>query len=138
MKRKPEKLSTIKNRLRKLRDGLARRRDENKCQHGNKPCCTKTDKKGRTILHVSHIYPVGLYPHMEFELDNVKLLCFFCHFFWWHKSPIDASNWIADYLSAQRYRKLLIMANNPVEVTREYLYEQETKLNLLKDACDKS
>lgn len=127
-KPKLEKISTIKNRLKKLRDGIVRARDENKCQKGDRPCCTKKDRRGKTILHVSHIYPVGLYPSLEFDPDNCKLLCYWHHFRWWHIDPIDACLWIFDYLRKDRADRLIQQALDPIEVSREFLYEVEADL----------
>ena len=125
---KQEKLSTIKNRLKKLVDFVVRTRDENKCQKGGEPFCLKTNKNGKVILHASHIFPVGLFPWMRYDPDNIKLLCYYHHFRWWHVSIIDAAFWIAQYLKGDRAHILLERSKNKVEMTRDELYNIEANL----------
>jgi hypothetical protein len=132
-KPKLEKITRIKNRLRKLRDQIVRARDENRCQRGDRPCCTKRDSRGKTILHVSHIYPVGLYPWLEFDPDNCKLLCFWCHFRWWHIDIIGAAFWVASYLRGDRAHDIIRGAAHPIVVDRDFLYEKEAELLMYVD-----
>ena len=127
-KPKQEKISTIKNRLKKLVSTVVRTRDNGVCQKGNLPCCLKTNKRGKVILHCSHIFPVGLFPWMQFVSDNVKLLCYWHHFRWWHVSIVDAAKWISSYLSKDRYNKLIAMSLDKVDMGRDSLYIMEANL----------
>lgn len=123
-KPKLEKMSTIKNRMKKLVDQIVRCRDNGKCQKNVRPCCPRA-----TVLHSSHIYPVGVYPWMRFEPYNIKLLCYYCHFRWWHVDIITAAEWIHCYLAKDRWDYLSEMSRRlPMEITREDLYEQEAQL----------
>lgn len=35
----------------------------------------------------------------------MKLLCYYCHFFWWHKNPLEAKDWFVKKFP-DRYKKL--------------------------------
>lgn len=61
-------------------------------------------------LHTSHIYSQGKYRKMAFELDNVKTLCMRHHLYWWHKNPIEATEWIKTTLSQSRLDRLKELA----------------------------
>lgn len=41
-------------------------------------CCGATRKTG-AILHVDHIKPRSLYPNLEFEINNLQILCSDCN-----------------------------------------------------------
>ena len=69
---------------------------------------------------MSHIYPVGKYRKMQFELDNVKTLCQRHHLYWWHKNPIEASAWIETKLSKRRLAKLKKMSNTIIKAPLDY------------------
>jgi hypothetical protein len=69
-----------------------------------------------------------MYPWLEFDPDNCKLLCFWHHFRWWHIDIIGAAFWIAAYLREDRENRIIMGANTPVEVTRDFLYEKEAEL----------
>lgn len=64
-----------------------------------------------TYLQLSHIYPKGKHRKMEFEPENVKLLCRGCHLYWWHKSPIEAWRWLETVLPKDRIKRLDFRAN---------------------------
>lgn len=82
--------------LRKLQHEATILRDGEKClKCGN----TKT-------LCASHIYPKGTHRKMEFDPDNTKTLCYRCHMHWWHKSPIEAWEWIRETLPKERLDRL--------------------------------
>lgn len=70
--------------------------------------CGKT-----TYLQMSHIYPKGKYPWMRFELDNVLCQCRFCHLYIWHRSPIDAYEWLHKTIPMKRLNKLRMLAQSP-------------------------
>ena len=79
--------------------------------------CLKCGK--RSQLHMSHIYPKGRYRCMEFNPDNLKLLCVGCHLFWWHKNPIEASEWIKTALTPQRLKRLRRLSLETIKVDAE-------------------
>ena len=71
--------------------------------------CLKCGKTNN--LHASHIYPRGKYPKMQFDIDNVKVLCLGCHLYWWHKHPIEAKDWAIKALGSKRLNSLKKRAN---------------------------
>lgn len=58
---------------------------------GNGSCCLcgATAKDG-IKLHVDHIKPKSLYPHLEYELNNLQVLCEICNV---GKSNKDDTDW---------------------------------------------
>lgn len=47
-------------------------------------------------MHGSHIYPEGTYVSMSADVDNILCLCYWCHFQWWHKNPLEAAKWFKE------------------------------------------
>ncbi len=95
------KLTTYqKNVLHKLMKDLLILRDGEKCLR-----CNKTER-----LQMSHIYPKGHYRRMEFDPDNLKLLCVGCHLYWWHKEPMMAHAWLESRVPKERIDKLKMRA----------------------------
>jgi 5-methylcytosine-specific restriction endonuclease McrA len=82
------------------------KRDGEKCLR-----CGRTD-----TLAMSHIYPKGRHRSMEYDVDNIKFLCFSCHLCWWHKSPIEAWEWLRETLPKKRLERLKLMANTTNKV----------------------
>lgn len=82
--------------LRKLQRQACLARDNNCCLR-----CGKTDR-----LCASHIYPKGKYRKLEFNPENVKTLCFSCHIMWWHKHPLEASEWLKTAIPELRLKRL--------------------------------
>lgn len=72
-------------------------------------CCLRCGKTH--ILHASHIYPRGKYRKMQYDTDNVKVLCLGCHLYWWHKHPIEASEWLETAIDKNRLNRLKKKAN---------------------------
>ena len=89
---KPKERKELNALLRKL----VIKRDKEECLR-----CGNTDK-----LHMSHIYPKGTYRRMEYDPDNLKLLCFRCHFYFWHRNPIEAKEWLDTVLTPERSQRL--------------------------------
>tara|TARA_Y100000310_G_C20505790_1_gene726343 strand:- start:80 stop:436 length:357 start_codon:yes stop_codon:yes gene_type:complete len=81
-------------------------------------CCLKCGKSDR--LHASHIYPKGLYPKMQFDVENVKVLCHKHHLYWWHRHPIEADEWIKKTLDKGRLRRLKKKANTINKTPLDY------------------
>ena len=88
MPRKPKK-KTIKNKLRKLVHEIVKHRDGNICQKCGQYC------EGRNA-HPSHVIPVSKSRLLQFDVTNIKVLCFRCHIMWWHKEPTDAGDWFKE------------------------------------------
>tara|TARA_R110002167_G_scaffold117312_1_gene293210 strand:+ start:108 stop:467 length:360 start_codon:yes stop_codon:yes gene_type:complete len=72
-------------------------------------CCLRCGKT--TALQASHIYPKGKFPKMQFNTENVKILCLGCHLYWWHKHPIEAKEWAQKTLGGVRLNKLKKQSN---------------------------
>lgn len=49
-----------------------------------------------TQVYVSHILPKGTYPRLRYVELNVLLLCYHCHFYRWHKSPLEAHKFLEE------------------------------------------
>ena len=63
----------------------------------DKLICQKCGKKVEGMnAHGSHIYPEGTYTSMSADSDNILTLCYYCHFYFWHKNPIEASAWFKE------------------------------------------
>jgi len=72
-------------------------------------CCLRCGKT--TTLQASHIYPKGKFPKMQFNPENVKILCVGCHLYWWHKHPIEAHKWAEKTLGKVRLNRLKKQSN---------------------------
>ena len=68
--------------------------------------CQKCGRqKGEWKIHGSHVFPEGRYVSMSADVENIKALCYSCHFQWWHKNPIESSEWFKKQFP-ERYRNL--------------------------------
>lgn len=85
-------------------------RDKNRCLR-----CGKTE-----TLQMSHIYPKGRYRKLEFDLDNVKTLCFGCHIGFWHKNPIEAKFWLDMVVPEDRLKRLRLRSQTSGDGMRNY------------------
>ena len=88
-------------------------------------CCLRCGKSDR--LHASHIYPRGKYPKMQFNLENVKVLCVGCHLYWWHKHPIEAREWAEKTLGEPLLNRLKKQANT---INKELWNYKDIKLDI--------
>lgn len=79
----------------------------------DKDICQKCEKPGNA-LHCSHVYPEGTYHGMSAEPLNMKLLCYYCHFFWWHKNPLEAKDWFVKKFP-DRYKKLKELSRKTIK-----------------------
>lgn len=77
--------------------------------------CGTTEK-----LQGSHIWPKGHYRKLEFDSDNIIFLCYRCHFYFWHKSPLAAAEWIKTVIPLERYNRLKLRAYVTGEGSRDY------------------
>ena len=80
--------------------------------------CLHCGKQG--ILSMSHIFSKGSHRSMEFDEDNIIFLCYRCHIHFWHKSPIEASEWIKSVLPKEQYQRIYLRANTVQKGTRNY------------------
>ena len=48
---------------------------------------------------------------MQFDPENVKILCVGCHLYWWHKHPIEAKEWAEKTLGRARLNRLKKQSN---------------------------
>lgn len=107
------------NRMRRLLSECVKLRDK-KCVR-----CGKEDGK----LDCSHIFPKGRFSSMQFELENVKLLCFNCHRNFWHLNPVLANDWVRKWMGSEKYENLKETANTQnVLINRGWLDSKETEL----------
>lgn len=102
-----------RNKLKKLLREAMLSRDEYTCCRAGEDSCGGP-------LHTSHIFPVGKFKKMEFEIENVATLCQRHHLYWWHKNPIEASDWIHNYLPEERMDNLYRLARRKEKVILDY------------------
>jgi 5-methylcytosine-specific restriction endonuclease McrA len=100
--------------------------------------CEKCDKYVEgPDAHTSHVVAKDNgASHRRFDLMNVSLLCKRCHLYWWHKSPLDASDWYKDkfpnryeYLSKYRGGKPAKISTGEMEELVEEYTEKLKELN---------
>jgi len=89
-------------------------------------------KSGKTEnLNPSHIYPKGRYIRMRWLVDNILTLTWDEHLNWWHKNPIEASEWFNEkYPERAKKLKLISQLNykTKIDYEAEKLYlENEIK-----------
>ena len=72
-------------------------------------CCLKCNTT--KTLQASHIYSVGAHKKMEYNHENIILLCYRCHFHFWHRDTMMAREWIETVLPKERLRRLYLQAN---------------------------
>lgn len=81
---------------------LVRLRDGERCRR----CANPFD------LQLSHIFPKGKHPKMEWDPWNVKLLCQHCHMDWWHKFPKKGMAWIRPLIPIREWEALSFKARS--------------------------
>lgn len=102
---------------------IARIRDRN--------VCVWCGNDGRyKQLHGSHVFPEGRHRGMSAEVENIKMLCAYCHMRRWHESPIEGMTWFKGKYP-ERYRKLLKMSRLTIKK------DWEKELVLLKEELKK-
>lgn len=82
---------------------------------------------GKVGIQASHIYPKGVYKDMEWDIENLKPLCFRCHLEFWHKNPIEAHEWLKTVISAKRLASLKKKAQQNNGLKPYYNYEDIKK-----------
>jgi 5-methylcytosine-specific restriction endonuclease McrA len=102
------------NKLKKLLHQLVVVRDKK---------CLRCD--ATKALQASHIKSKGAYPQMKWNPRNVKALCYRCHFYFWHKEPIDAYKWYKKLNPTNlRYLEKKSLENNGLKKHLDYEYNK--------------
>ena len=94
--------------------------------------CQKCDKKVEGVnCQASHVFPVGSCAKLQFEPLNMKVLCYHCHLNWWHKNPLEASEWFKAKFP-ERYAILEYMKLNAGKISTPELQDliEEYKLKI--------
>lgn len=108
-KKKPKKKGPTVTKLKTECDELVKLiikvRDKNTCQR-----CYKV--VSGSDCHGSHVIPVSAGNKLRWDEQNIKVLCYHCHLNWWHKNPLEATEWFKTrfpdryaYLQANRGMK---------------------------------
>lgn len=77
-------------------------------------------KCGNPEFQASHIYSVGAYKKLEYDIDNIIALCYRHHIHWWHKDPGDAWHWINQELPVKRLEGLKLRSQTTGDGSRDY------------------
>lgn len=96
---------------------FVKRRDEYTCQK----CGLKVSG---TNCHASHVFPVGSHGKLEFDPQNLKVLCGYHHLFWWHKHPTEAGEWFREKFP-DRYNYLVEKDRLPTVPIKEWQYREK-------------
>lgn len=89
--------------------------------------CQKCGKKVEGMnAHGSHIYNEGTYRGMSADEDNILTMCYYCHINWWHKNPLEASEWIKGKYP-ELVKKLKERSNKTLKTNWELKYQELTK-----------
>jgi hypothetical protein len=81
-------------------------------------------------LQASHIYSVGSYKKLQFDIENIIFLCLRHHLFWWHKEPLEAWTWIQTALPKERLDRLKLRTQQTGKGMHEY---KLLKIYLMKE-----
>lgn len=117
-KRKKSDRQKAIEKLDKLVADAVRKRDNFTCQK-----CGKYSEKG---LHCSHVIPRTNLA-LRWNLANLKTLCVGCHLFWWHKNPLEASEWFRNKFP-DRYELIEDLRNEITKYTLDDLLELQQVL----------
>lgn len=77
-------------------------------------------------LQASHIYPKGKYPLLELFPLNCVAACYACHLFGWHKDPLTAARWVAEFLPCEWQEQLEARKQN--SLVRKGMTEEEIRI----------
>lgn len=91
---------------------IARERDK---------CCQRCRKKEK--LQGSHVIPVSRSLRLAADPDNIKALCYACHFYRRHRDVIAATDWFKEKWPG-RYERLL--EKDKVEWSLWIVFRRET------------
>ena len=120
--KKKETISKQKKKTELAVKKLVKARDGYICQHCGKHC------EGANA-HASHVIPVSAGNQFRFDPLNLKCMCYHCHINWWHKNPIEATEWFKEKFP-ERYDYLFSLPRVTVKFSIDDLKEMETKYKL--------
>lgn len=116
---KVPKRKSIKALRKQLEDTVAlyvKLRDKHTCQK----CGKQVEGKN---CQASHVIPRSAGNQFRYDPINLKVLCFHCHFNWWHKNPVKACEWFKEKFP-DRYEYLFGQPSQIVKLDREW-YESQ-------------
>lgn len=118
MKRKPKKKSPTywRKKCVEIAKTKAKERDNHLCQK----CGKKVEGMN---AHGSHIYNEGTYRSMSADVDNILCMCYFCHINWWHKNPLEASEWFKEKFP-ELYKELRLRSQTLNVINWEARYKE--------------
>jgi 5-methylcytosine-specific restriction endonuclease McrA len=90
------------------------KRDKMTCQWCGKKITSTHD------AHISHVKSKKLYPNLKFDPMNLKLLCYRCHIYRWHKDPDDAITWFKEKFP-ERWNYIMKHKEDVVQLTEKDL-----------------
>lgn len=96
------------------------------CSRGR---CARCGRGAEEVtLQCSHI--IGRTNHaVRWDIDNGVCLCYRCHIHWWHKEPLEAQEWVKEYLGEMKLEALKARAR----ATKQWeLWEMEHYLKMLQ------
>ena len=123
-----KKISTYKKKADKSFKSFIKARDKYTCQR-----CLKVGT-GQNI-HASHIIPTSKGNALRWDLNNAIALCFHCHINWWHKNPLEASEWFKEHFP-QKWQYLQAHKEDIKKFTIDDLKELTKKYEGLLDGLD--
>jgi 5-methylcytosine-specific restriction endonuclease McrA len=106
----------IRVKLDELVKTFVRKRDNYTCQR-----CLK--QVTGYNCHVSHVIPVSATLSLAYDPLNMKILCYFCHFHWWHKNPLEAAQWFKDKFP-ERWKYLKQRRKEPKVPIKDFQLEE--------------
>jgi 5-methylcytosine-specific restriction endonuclease McrA len=99
---------------------IAKQRDGYTCQH-----CWRKDN-----IHWSHIINEARDHRLACDPYNIKALCYNCHLNWWHKNPLDASEWFEKKRPWRKETLQEIHIKNQSLWTISYAWVEEQNIKL--------
>lgn len=132
---KKRKIVTGKKTVKKKKSTLQKLRK--KCENRAKLCakirdkytCQKCYKKVEGAnAHGSHVIPVSAGNQFRFDEKNIKTLCYHCHINWWHKNPIEASEWFKKTFP-ERYKYLFGKTHKSVKYSEQWYMDKIEELD---------
>lgn len=101
----------LKRKLRTLVNSYVRARD-GKCMVQASVFYKPQYGKCGGKLEASHLFAEQIAPSLRFDPENIITKCSFHHKFWWHKNPIEGTEWIKNHLGKEKYEILRIKARD--------------------------
>lgn len=120
-KRKPSQRTLITKELDRIFGTQAKNRDKWTCQK-----CGKSHLVSKQA-QASHVLTKAAFPHLRFDLNNIKCLCWNCHFNWWHKESTETKEWFAEKFP-ERWEYLELHKNEIVQFKTFELIEMLREL----------